>query len=91
MEETTNRHNIMIENRKRIVISEVDDVESFDEERVIVYTSMGTLTISGYDFRINKLNVDDGELVIDGEITALEYSDTQRQDKTGGFFGKLFR
>ncbi|MEG2670430.1 MAG: sporulation protein YabP [Oscillospiraceae bacterium] len=91
MEEITCRHNVTIENRNRIIISEVDDVESFDEEKVVVYTSMGTLTLSGYDFKINKLNVDDGQLIVEGEIFGLEYSDTETKDSGKGFFGKLFR
>lgn len=91
MEEAAGRHLVTIENRNRITVTEVDDVESFDEERVVVYTSMGTLTITGYEFRISKLNVDDGQLMLEGEVDSIEYSDTERADKSGGFFGRLFK
>ena len=39
--------NILMENRERMSISGVLDVESFDEESVVVETEMGTLVIKG--------------------------------------------
>ena len=89
--EEEKRHSVVLENREKITITEVDDVESFDEEKVVIVTSMGTMTVLGGDFRINKLNVDDGQLVIEGEIDEIKYSDVQRRDKNGGFFGRLFQ
>lgn len=90
MEENRN-HKVILENRERLTISAVEDIESFDEEKVVVITEMGTMTVTGADFRINRLNVEDGQLVIEGEIDDIEYSDTVREDKSGGFFGRLFR
>ncbi len=90
MEETKN-HKVILENREKLTISGVDDVESFDEEKVVVITQMGTMTVTGADFRISRLNVDDGQLVIEGEIDEIEYSDTVRDNKSGGFFGRLFK
>ena len=77
--------------KNKASISGVEDVESFDEETVIVYTTMGTLTLKGSEFRINKLNVECGELVVEGEIDGLEYSDRNAHEKSGGFFSKLFK
>ena len=84
-------HKIILENRESLTVSAVRDIESFDDERVVVVTDMGTMTVVGGDFRISKLNVDDGQLVIEGEIDEIEYSDTVSSDKSGGFFGRLFR
>ena len=39
--ESMGRHTVTIEDRKRIKINCVEDVESFNEEKVVVYTSMG--------------------------------------------------
>ncbi|HAA43058.1 MAG TPA: sporulation protein YabP, partial [Ruminiclostridium sp.] len=50
--------NILMENRERMSISGVLDVESFDEESVVVETEMGTLVIKGEDLHINKLSID---------------------------------
>ena len=88
--EENREHKLSIENREKLTISAVEDVESFDDEKVVVITDMGTLTVSGGNFRISRLNVDDGQLVIEGDIDGLEYSDTM-DDGRGGFFGRLFK
>ncbi len=90
MEENKN-HKVILENREKMTITAVEDVESFDDEKVVVITDMGTMTVTGGDFRISRLNVDDGQLVIEGEIDEVAYSNTIRSDKSGGIFGKLFR
>ncbi len=90
MEENRN-HKVVLENRERLTVGAVEDVESFDDEKVVVITDMGTMTVTGGDFRISRLNVDDGELVIEGEIDEIAYSDTIRSEQGGGFFGRLFK
>ncbi len=91
MEEERKKHTVSLENREKIVICDVKDVESFDEERIAVLTSMGLLTVVGSDFRMHKLNVDDGQLIIEGWIDELKYSETRTKDTQGGFFSRLFQ
>ena len=83
-------HNVIMENRNKLSISGVEDVENFDEQSVVLYTGEGLLTVRGADFHINKLNVDSGEVVIEGEIESLVYSDGGF-NRGGGFFAKLFK
>lgn len=90
MDENTREHKVTIENRERLTVGAVEDVESFDEEKVVILTDMGTMTVSGSDFRINRLNVDDGQLVIEGSIDDIQYSNTASQE-SGGFFSRLFK
>lgn len=82
-------HNIIIEDRKHMSISGVVDVDNFDEQTAVVYTQMGELTIKGYDLHVNRLNVETGELTMEGEIWALSYAESQK--KSGGVWSKLFR
>jgi len=84
-------HNIIMENRSKASISGVEDVDSFDEQNVILFTSAGLLTVRGHGFHINKLNVESGEVVIEGDIESLTYSETMGRDSGGGFFAKLFK
>ncbi len=88
--EEERKHSITMENRERLTITAVDDVVSFDEEKVIVDTNMGTMTVIGSDFRIHKLNVDDGQLVIEGMIDEVQYSETRQKDQKG-FFARMFQ
>ena len=82
-------HSIVAEDRRRASISGVTDVESFDEETVVLSTDEGELIIHGYDLRINRIDVETGDLSLEGELVSFTY--TEDQPEKGGFFGKLFR
>lgn len=82
-------HNLVLEDRRILTVSGVSDVDSFDEETVIVFTDMGELTVRGKNLHINRLSVEVGELTVEGNIAALIYSDEPA--KSGGFFSKVFR
>lgn len=82
--------NIIIENRRRANVSGVLDVVSFDDESIILDTELGTLVLKGHDFRINKLNVDVGEFVIEGDIDSCVYNDSFSKDK-GSIFSRMFK
>ena len=83
-------HRVVMEGRQGLRVSGVEDVESFDDDTVVIYTVDGTMTVKGMDFRINKLSVEDGELEIDGDVDSIQYSDS-RKEEHGGFFGRIFR
>ena len=82
-------HNIIIEDRKNVSISGVTDVESFDEETVILMTDLGELVIKGFGLHISKIDVVSGDLALEGEIYSIGYSDTQAVG--GGLLSRLFR
>ncbi len=85
-------HNLIIENRERLSLSGVIDVESFNDECVVVETDLGALVIRGEDLHISKLNLDSSELNIEGDIISLEYIDGGGSKSKGlGFLGKMFR
>lgn len=83
-------HNLILENRQMLTLSGVSDIDSFDEHSVIAFTSMGELTIRGKDLHINKLSVDTGELIVNGEISALIYGEQDRR-APANVLARLFR
>ena len=83
-------HRVVMEGRQSLRVSGVEDVESYDDDTVVIYTVDGTMTVKGMDFRINKLSIEDGELEIDGDVDSILYSDS-RKEEHGGFFGRIFR
>jgi len=85
------RQNIILENRKKLSVSGVVDVESFDEECVNLYTEAGLLHIKGEGLKISKLSVESGDVSIDGEITSLVYTDDDPKEKGLSVFKKLFK
>lgn len=84
--------NIILENRERLTITGVNDVLSFDDQIVILETSLGLLTIKGEDLRINKLNIDSSEVIIEGDIYNLGYSEDNIGKKSNtSILGKIFK
>ena len=77
-------HNLILEDRKKLVVSGVEDVDSFDEQTVVAYTAVGELMIKGEGLHINKLSLETGELTLDGEIASLTY--TENRSSNGSFF-----
>ncbi len=83
--------NLILENRSKLSISGVLDVFSFDDQVVIVETELGLLTVKGENLRINKLSIDTSEVIVEGDISSLTYSDKETDKKNGSLFGKIFK
>lgn len=85
-------HTVVMENRDHISITGVIDVLSFDEATIMADTDMGILIIKGEGLHVNKLNLENGELFIDGEIESLEYSESNSFGKSkGSILSKIFK
>jgi sporulation protein YabP len=54
-------------------LSGVNNVNTFDEEEIILETDLGFLYILGKELHINMLNLDEGKVALQGEINSLEY------------------
>ena len=83
--------NIVLENREKLNISGVKDVLSFDDQIIIVQTTLGLLTIKGENLRVNKLNIDTSDFSIDGNISSLAYSNSESFKEHTSFLGKIFK
>lgn len=83
--------NIVLENREKLSISGVLDVLSFDDQIVILETELGLLTVKGENLRINKLSLDTTEVVINGEIYNLGYTEKCSDKKNSGLLNKIFK
>ena len=89
---SASRHALTIDQRKRVKVTGMIDVISFDEETVITETEMGILVLRGNNLHVNRLNLDNGELDLDGEIMGVAYEDAPSGGKQkGSVFGRLFR
>lgn len=83
--------NVILESREKLTITGVLDVLSFDDKIVIVETQLGLLTVKGEDLRINKLSIDSSEIIIEGEIYNLGYSEGDLAKKSTSILGKIFK
>lgn len=83
--------NLILENREKLTVSGVLDVLSFDDQVVIIETELGLLTVKGENLRINKLSIDTSEVIVEGEIYNLAYSENDLEKKSSGIFNKIFK
>lgn len=82
-------HSLIIENRKTLTATGVSNVEGFNGETVVASTDLGDLTVRGSNLHIDKLNLETGDLTLDGEITSVAYS--ANRSSGGGVFSRLFK
>ena len=81
-------HNIIIEDRKKLTLSGVKDVISFDDETLLLETVRGRLTVKGAGLHIVNFDTASGDLFAEGKIYAAVYTS---DEKNGGFFSRVFR
>lgn len=82
-------HNIIMENRSKISISGVENAESYNEQEVVLHTSKGVLIIRGDMLNLSKLNLDSGEITVNGRIVMLEYVEEKKSGTS--ILGKIFK
>lgn len=82
-------HTVILESRKKVKITGVNDINSFDEENISLYTVEGEMEIKGEDLKVIKIDVAVGEVSIEGLISSIGYNDME--EMKSGFFAKLFR
>lgn len=82
--------NVILESRKKLSVSGVEDVDSFDENEVVVYTSLGLVEVKGNDIHMNKLNLEVGEIILEGEFDSIVYVEEGAVKNKKGFFSKMF-
>ena len=81
-------HHIILEEREQLVVSGVEEVESFDEGTILLTTVQGGLEIQGEGLHIEKLSLDGGDLKVEGRVNALLY-EADRGSRIGGLLSRL--
>ena len=88
-ENITAIQNVIIENRKRLNISGVKGVISFDDETILLDSELGKMTVKGELLHIESFNTATGDLTAGGKVYAVVYMSDVKS--TGGFLSRLFR
>jgi sporulation protein YabP len=79
-------HSLTLSERKKLTMTGVAEVVSFDEACVVARTPLGTLVVQGQDLQLKTL--DGGNVAVEGQITALAYEETRT---AGGWLSRLIR
>ena len=83
--------NLILENREKLSISGVLDVLSFDDQVVMVETELGLLTVKGENLKINKLSIDTSEVIVEGNVAYLSYSEKNQERTKTSIINKIFK
>ena len=81
-------HYLTIENRVKLTIGQVADVDAFDEETLWANLKEGGVEITGENLNIEKLDLQEGTLIVTGTICSVVYTDRKKKEK-GRFIKKL--
>ena len=88
-EEKITSHKLALDERERLSVTGVLNVEGFSETMVTLDTSMGRMVIKGENLHMNKLDVVDGGFSLEGKVNAFEYQ--KKSGKKGNFWENLFK
>ena len=74
----------MLLDRRTMEISGVINVNTFDEEEIILETVMGYLYVQGEELHVSMLNLEQGKVVVEGSIINIQYKKEGKDIKTRG-------
>ncbi len=80
---------IVLEDRSNLVISGVEQVDSFNENTIILTTIKGGLSIKGEGLNVSKVNLDEGNVRITGIINSISYNNKEGAPKN--LMGRIFK
>lgn len=86
MEEAHLPHKLQLNERTSLTMTGVAEVVSFDENTVVLQTSLGLLVIQGQQLQLKNLTLEGGQVAVEGNIRALSYEEPRQ---TG--WRRLFR
>jgi sporulation protein YabP len=74
-------HYLTLENRQKMTISSVLDVDAFDEDNLWANLNDGAIEITGENLNIEKLDLEEGILIVTGKIGGFSYTDKKIKKK----------
>ena len=80
-------HKLILNERNALSITGVTEVVSFDENAIVLKTSLGDLIVQGRDLHLKTLSLDGGQVAVDGVVTALSYEEPRQR---GSWASRLF-
>ena len=86
------QHRLSLEHRSSGTLTGLSDVVSFDENSIVLDTSAGLLTIKGEGLHVTRLNLEKGEVDMEGMVDSLSYSSNEALHRSGeSFLTRLFK
>ena len=83
-------NSLMLENRQGGRITGVKDVKSFDEKEILLFTQAGKLVIKGEQLHVKRLNLEKGEIDLEGRVDNLCYLSKNADNREKPLLRRLF-
>ena len=84
-------HSLMLENRQNGRITGVKDIKSFDEKEILLFTQAGKLVIKGEQLQVKQLDLEKGEVDLEGKVDSLTYLSKNTDNRDESLFRRMFR
>ena len=83
-------HTVHMENRSHLSVTGVTDVGCFNEHEAVLQTEAGDMVIEGENIHVTKLDLENGQVTLEGDISLIEYEEPV-QKKKASLISRLFR
>ena len=74
------KHKVIVTGRSHALISGVQDVNEFDSNQIDLITNQGKMIIKGKELKVKGLNIEKGDVEIEGKIDSFVYSTKQAEE-----------
>ena len=81
-------HKLTLDERKKLTMTGVTEVVSFDDTAVVMRTTLGTLEVQGQQLKLKTLSLDGGQVAVDGHISALYYEEPREKRSLREWFNR---
>ncbi len=86
-------HVLNMVERKKVSLTGVKKIDSFDNEQFLIDSVLGFIIIKGEDLELLKLDTKEGVITIKGQINSINYVDanTNKNNKDKSVISRLFK
>ncbi|MBX4266413.1 sporulation protein YabP [Clostridium estertheticum] len=85
------KSNLTLENRRKLTINGVIEVINFNENQILLNTDVGIMMVKGQELKMNKLDVQNGDVIITGKVDSFVYTGDKVKIKKDSIIARLFR
>lgn len=83
-------HSVTIDNREKTTLTDIKEIDSFDEEEIRATLNKGAMVIKGERLNIQMLDLAEGSAVISGTVNSLMYVKVKEKGEKG-FLAKIIK
>lgn len=81
-------HKLTLDNRKNISLTGIKDAVGFEPTQVLLESTLGMILIRGNDLKVTRINLEKGEVDVEGQVDSITYSEVKNYGKKGKTFIK---